>query len=99
MEGAVIGELGKTMIPDGTITIGIVGFVGLLYKAYVLGKSHGKLKKDIDGLGYMARSKFEKYEERLKRMEMALLLVSKNDPETRRIVGLLANRREEGEAE
>jgi hypothetical protein len=84
------------MIPDSTITVGgFAALLTLLYKAYTLGKSHGKLRQELNGVANREKDKREKLEERVNRMEKSLLLVSKNDPEGRRIVAFLDNRPED----
>lgn len=87
-------------LPEGTLTVGsFAAFVGLLYKAYTLGKSHGKLRQDLNGVAAREKDKREKLEERVKHVEMGLLLVSKNDPEGRRIVGFLTDQQSEAKEE
>jgi hypothetical protein len=47
------------------------------------------LKKQINGLGARTRTQNKEHDERLRSIDMALLLVAKNDPERRQIVDVL----------
>ena len=85
-------------LPEGTLTFsGIAAFLGLLIKVYNLGRSDERLRKEdeklrteVNGLGNFTRKGVqEKHELRLNNLEKALLIVSKHDPETRRIVEIL----------
>jgi len=85
-------------LPEGTLTFsGIAAFLGLLIKVYNLGRSDERLRKEdeklriqVNGLGNFTRKEVEeKHELRLNNLEKALLIVSKHDPETRRIVEIL----------
>ena len=53
-----------------------------------------QVRKDVNGLGRMVRDDAKKSEERFGRLEKALLLVSKNDPERRKIAEYLDSRRD-----
>jgi len=52
-----------------------------------------RVKSDVNGLGKLVREEGKENRERFERLEMALLLVSKNDPERRKIAEFLDGRR------
>jgi hypothetical protein len=75
--------------PDSTLTISAGVLVVLLYRAYQFGKSQGKLRSDLNGLGTSLRKEQKEQKERMERLQMAVIVASKHDPETRRIAEIL----------
>jgi len=51
-----------------------------------------QVRKDLNGLGCLMRESVKNSADNFKRLEMALVLVSKNDPERRKIAEFLDGR-------
>ena len=83
--------------PDSTLTISAVGLSVLLWKAYQFGKSQGKLRGDLNGLGTSLRLEQKAQKEKIERLEMAVIVASKHDPETRRIAEILTGKITQGD--
>ena len=79
--------------PDSTLTISIGVLVVLLYRAYQFGKSQGKLRSDLNGLGVALRLEQKEQKKQIERLEMAVIVASKHDPETRRIAEILTGQK------
>lgn len=88
------------MPPDGTLTVGAVALAAtLLWRAYSLGRSHGKLRAELTGFSTRINRTLEKLDKRMTGAERGLLLVSKNDPEGRRIAGFISGTGDDDKAQ
>jgi hypothetical protein len=83
------------MTDSTTITIGVGALVGILWRVYQFGKSQGKLRSDLNGLGSRVKVEQGQQDKRLRRLELAVLVASKHDPETRRIAEILTGENKE----
>ena len=83
------------MTDSTTVTIGIGALAGILYRVYQFGKSQGKLRSDLNGMGGRVKREQEEQDKRLRRLELAVIVASKHAPETRRIAEILTGDKEE----